>query len=106
MQSHLRTCVRFGIGTGRIAQHYNERISATLNIKRLTNILLAIDTGKQCTISGFGKVYDEFMRTGVVKNYTGCGTIPATCDEEHFDEAPLRIMSFADTFGNMHNNYR
>ena len=39
------------------------------DVKRLTNIMLLIDTGKQCTIAGFGKVFEEFMRNGTVKNF-------------------------------------
>ena len=61
-----------------------------------------IDTGKQCTIAGFGKVFEDFMRKGIVKNFMGCGTVPASFHEEHYDEALLWVMSFAQTFGNMH----
>ena len=68
--------------------------------------MLLIDTGKQCTIAGFGKVFEEFMRNGTVKNFTGCGTVPASFHEEHYDEALLRVMSFAQTFGNMYYDCR
>ena len=98
--------MRYGIGTGRIADHYNARIAAVSNIQRSTNIVLLVDNGKQCTISGFGKLFDKFLKTGNLKDYTGFGTVPATFHEEHFQEAPLRIMTFADTFGNMHYDCR
>ena len=70
----LRNTICHGIATGRIADHLNERILASSLLKRNTNIVIMIDTGKQCTIAGFGKSYEEFMRTG---NFTGCGTKPA-----------------------------
>ena len=71
-------------------------------MKRFTNIMLFLDTGKQCTIAGFGKIFDEFLKSGKVINFTGFGTTPARYEDEHFEEAPLRLMSFSETFGNMH----
>ena len=51
-------------------------------------------------------MYDHFMQTGEVKNFTGIGTVPVKFAEEHFNEAPLRVMTFAQTFGNMHYDCR
>ena len=64
--------------------------------------MLLMDNGKQCTISGLGPMFEEFLRSGEVKHFTGFKCVPAKFHEEHFEEAPLRIMSFADTYGNMH----
>ena len=46
------------------------------------------------------------MRTGEITNFTGCGETPAKFAQEHFNEAALRVMSFAETFGNMHYDCR
>ena len=56
MNSHLRSSVRYGLGTGRIANHYNEHIFAAANCERFANVVILIDNGKQCTISGMGRV--------------------------------------------------
>ena len=50
----------------------------------------------------YGKSFEEFLKSGELKNFSGFQTVPAKYHEEHFEEAPLRIMSFADTYGNMY----
>ena len=64
--------------------------------------MLLLNTGKQCTISGIGQVFEDFLKTGNISNFTGFGTEPAKSHEQHYQEAPLRIMTFAQTYGNMH----
>ena len=46
------------------------------------------------------------MKTGELKDFTGYGSVPAQFAQEHYDEAPLRVMSFAETFGNLHYDCR
>ena len=78
IQSHLRTYIRYGIGTGRIADHYHGRIFAAGNqAKKFPNIVILLGTGVQTIISGFGKVYEKFLETGFLRDYTGFGQIPA-----------------------------
>ena len=101
----LRNTIQNGIATGHIADHLNERILAASLLKCYTNIVLMIDTGKQCTIAGSGKAFDDFKRTGVLKNFTGFGTNPATYSDSHFQEAPLRFMTFAETYDNKKTKY-
>ena len=78
----------------------NQRLSAAGLPERQTNLNIVLDTGKQCTVSGVGEMYEEFLRTGILKYFTGWGTKPAGSEDSHFEEAPLRIMTFADTYGN------
>ena len=104
IQSMLRSTIRNGIATVRLADHLNERLLVAGLPKRETNFNAVIDTGKQCTVSGIGKMYDQFLETGVLKDFTGWGTKPALSQDSHFAEAPLRLMTFADTYGN--NKYK
>ena len=67
---------------------------------RGTNLNIVIDTGKQSTVSGTGKIFEEFKRTGVLKHFTGYGQKPALSQESHYAEALVRLMTFADTYGN------
>ena len=96
----LRTTIRNGISTVRIAQHLNARLLASGLPPRKTNLNVVIDTGKQCTIAGEGESYEEFLRSGIVKFFTGWGEKPALSKDPHYAEAPLRLMNFVDTYGN------
>ena len=107
IQSHLRTCIRYGIGTARIVDHMYMRLFEASNIaKKDTNVVILLDTGGQATVSGVGKVYEHFLKTGLLENFTGYGTWPAKYDDEHFEGAPLRMMTFAESFADMDYNCR
>ena len=101
----LRNAIRKRIETGRLADNLNSRIFESSLLRRLTNICLLIDTGKQCTIAGFGQAFEEFQSTGILSNFTGSGQKPATNKDPHFDEASLHIMTFSDTYDNVCEKY-
>ena len=101
IQSHLRTAIWYGIGTGWLADEWNLRLLPAITYKRDVNIISLIDTGKQCTIAGMGKVFEKFLETGKIKDFTGFGLVPAKYSDEHFSEAPLRVMSFAESYSEM-----
>ena len=103
MHSHLRTAIRYSIATARIADEYNQRISAANDLpKREVNMQFILDTGRQSSLAGFGKMFDNFLETNEMSNFTGYDMIPATTDKEHFDEAPIRKFAFVDTFDDKH----
>ena len=98
----LRTCIRYDIGTTRIADHLYERLFKASEIpKKDTNVVILIDTSGLATVSGVGKVYENFLKTGVLENFTGYGMRPAKFDEPHFEDAPIRMMTFAESFADM-----
>ena len=96
----LRSTICNGIGTICIAEHLNRRLLASGLPPRKTNLNILIDTGKQCTVSGMGEAHDTFKQMGYLQNFTGYGTKPAVSGDSHFSEAPLRLMTFFDTYGN------
>ena len=96
----LHSTIRNGIGTIRIAEHLNARLLASGLPARKTNLNIVIDTGKQCTYLGTGECFESFKRTGLLSEFTGFGQKPAISTEDHYSEAPLRFMTFADTYGN------
>ena len=107
IQSHLRTCIRYGIATGRIADNYNERIAnSTKMVKKMAGIMICIESGSQCTLAGYGPIFDKFMETGKIENFSGFGNIPAHSKQEHFHEAPLRVMTFANTYNDNFKEFR
>ena len=68
-------------------------------------MMVFLDTGKQCTFAGMGPMYDKFLEMGEIEGFTGFGTTPAMSHQGHFNEAPLRIMTFSDTYGNVHDDF-
>ena len=102
IQSHLRTAIQYAVGTGHIADHYHDRLfQATNQIKKLTNIVILLDTGHQTTIAGAGEVFEKFLQTGLLQNFTGYGQRPVKFDDEHFEDLDLRMMTFAEMFADM-----
>ena len=63
--------------------------------------VLVIDTGGQTTISGTGKIFDEFKESGTLKNYTGYGQEPKTFFEKGYKRAGVRYMNFDETYHGM-----
>ena len=76
----------------------------TGNAQKKVNIVILINTGRQCTITGFGPMYDKFLETGEIKDFTGFGKIPATSSNPHFEDASVCLMNFIDSCGNVHYN--
>ena len=62
---------------------------------------MLIDTGSQSTISGSGKIYDAFQRTGIISGYSGGGGTPMKISDPNSDLAPLRKMEFDETYHGM-----
>ena len=100
IQSMLRSTIRNGIGTICLAKHLNARLMALGLPERETNLNIVIDTGIQCTLAGSGKCYEKFKNTGTITSFTGCGQKPALSKDSHYSQAPLRLMTFVDMYGN------
>ena len=96
----LWNTIRNGIGTIWIAEHLNARLVASGLPERKINLSMLPDTGKQCTVSGQGEAHESFIQNGSLRNFTGFGEKPAVSTDPHYAEAPLRLMNFADTYGN------
>ena len=60
--------------------------------------VLLIDTGKQCSLAGYGKIFDAFRRSGKIMHYTGYGNEPKSYYDKNFDTALYRIFKFDQTF--------
>ena len=45
------------------------------------------DSGKQSTLAGFGQMFENFLQTATISNFTGKGQSPATVKQGHFHEA-------------------
>ena len=67
-----------------------------------TGCVVTIDTGQQCTLAGCGEMYDEFKRSGIIKNYTGHEEGPVDFyDRKSFHNAPCYTMKFDTSYYKM-----
>ena len=96
----LRSTIRNGIGTIRIAEHLNARLIASGLPERKTNLNVMVDTGKQCMFAGSGDSFEDFQMTGLLRKFMGFGEKPAVSTDAHYSEAPLHLMNFTDTYDN------
>ena len=97
------TCLREGIAATQIAKVYNDKKGH--NSSNL-GYFMAVDTGGQCTVSGSGQMFENFLATGKLENFTGCGEIPVKFYEENFENVPYCVMKFDQTFDKMPYNCR
>ena len=95
------TSLREGVAATRVADFYNQKMSELGKIFGPTGCVVAVESGGQCTISGSGQIFDNFLLTGKIKHHSGYGREPVKFYEENFDKAPYRLMKFDQTFDNM-----
>ena len=87
--STILTSLHEGIAATRIADFLNVQLKILGQVNRTPGAVMAIDTGEQCTISGVGPIYDNFLRTGKLMSYSGFGTEASTFHDKDFETAPL-----------------
>ena len=92
------TALKEGIAVTRIADFLNDQLKIIGQINGPAGALIAVDTGEQCSISGVGPIYENFLRTGKLMNYSGFGTEASTFHDSDFETAPLRIINYDETF--------
>ena len=66
-----------------------------------TGFVSLIDTGKQCTISGYGEIFDNFLKTYKLEGFTGFGRKPSGFYDADYETAPCRVMNFDQTYHKM-----
>ena len=99
--STLLNPIRDGIAATRIAEFLSDQLRSVGKEIACSSSLLVLDTGEQCTIAGCGPVYDEFIRSGQVKNYSGFGQEATTFYDDNFEAAPLRVINYDEAFYKM-----
>ena len=95
------TSLREGIAATRIADFLNQQLKLLGQINGPAGALIAVDTGEQCSISGVGPIYEHFIQTGKLMNYSGYGTEASTFHDNDFNTASLRIVNYDETFYKM-----
>ena len=90
-----------GIAATRIADFLNDQLKLIGQVNGPAGALIAVDTGQQCSISGVGPIYDNFICTGKLMGYSGYGTEASTFHDSDFETTPLRIINYDQTFYQM-----
>ena len=98
LSSTLLTGLREGLASIRIADYLNQKLEDQGDENVESGTLMILDTGKQCSIAGCGKIFDEFVRSGKVKYFTGYGQKPKTFYVKNFETADCRIFKFDQTY--------
>ena len=86
IETHICTCIRYGYATQRLCEAYNSQVGHNVGKSAFGAF---IDTGRQATVAGDGKMYEDYKKTGVLHGFTGCGLSPTPFKEANSDEAPL-----------------
>ena len=94
------TGIRTSLSAFRVGAEINQRLREMGLPTQNFGGLICIDTGVQCNFAGSGRVYENYKATGKVFGYTGFGSNPVKSNEAGFEDAPVREVSFADTFAN------
>ena len=96
MSSTLLTSLREGLACIRIADFLNAKLNAQDTGD--SGAVIILDTGKQCSIAGCGKMFEEFLRSGQVQGFTGYGQKPKTFYDKNFETADYRLFKFDQTY--------
>ena len=94
----MKTAFQYGIVTKRLCDAYNERVKGFSKVQKDASIVMMLETGEQSTLSGKGVIYNEYLQTGLLQGFTGCGMTPVNFCDPNAQAAPIRKMSFADTY--------
>ena len=95
------TCLREGVAATRVADFYINKMIHSGQKFGPTGCVMAVEVGNQCTVSGSGQMFENFLLSGKIENYSGFGQEPVRFYEENYDKAPFRIMKFDQTFDKM-----
>ena len=96
-KSQLMTALREGVTATRLADYYNDKMNKRLTTGNIT----IIDTGEQTTICGSGEIFNKFLQSGKIENFSGFGQKPVNFYDSNFEVAPFRMITYDQTFRGM-----
>ena len=67
------TSLREGVASTRVADYYDTKLRNMGESFGISECFIAVKVGDQCTISGSGDMFDNFLANGQLKNYLGYG---------------------------------
>ena len=99
--STVLCCIREGLAATRIADFVNEQLKVLGFSTGVTGLVICMDVCGQTMLAGEGQNFQQFLRTGTIKNYSGYGQKPAAFGEANFKNAAVRTIKYDQAFYNM-----
>ena len=92
-----------GINTCQYAEIYQQCTKPTGSVQSAAVDHVSLyDLGGQTTISGSGKIFKDFLESGLLRNFSGYGQKPIIFYKDDFDSASIRLMNLDETYFGMH----
>ena len=101
-ESAIETCIRSGLNAARKIEDYNKRY---LGIGR-PDIVILIDNKRYANVAGSGKVYEDFLKTKEIGQFTGKESPAKLSTEIGYKKGLLQVMEFDDCFKRVHTDPR
>ena len=94
----LLSSLREGLAATRIAEFIRNKLQQHGKNIQPPGAVLMIDTGEQCSVAGTGALFEAFLQSGQLENYTGYGQDPKAFYDKNFETALYRRFNFDQTF--------
>ena len=101
LRSTIMKSLREGVAAARIADFLNDQLKSIGIKNEPAGAIICVHSGTQYSVSGCGKIFDQFIRTANLTKFTGSNDKPATFYEANFETAPIRLVKFDETFHKM-----
>ena len=101
IQSKLLTSLREGLSAIRLSDYLNKIFTSRGENVEDNGCIMLLKTGAQCTVSGMGKIFEQFKESGKIEQYGGPSHQPVTFYDDDFEHAAYRILNFDQTFYKM-----
>ena len=102
IQADIATCVRSGVSAGRLIAKYNQMEENKHLALDPADVVIVIDSKKYSTVAGFGKLYDDFLSTKQLGEFSGKDEEAKKKGDSGYKQSKLRIMLFDESFHRVH----
>ena len=90
--------VRSAFKTVRLIKKFNSFKGYNLEKMKDPSFFLALETGSFTNFAGCGSMYQNFLQTETLGNYSGQNQDPKMPTDTNFSKSKLRILPFDHTF--------
>ena len=97
VESSTKSAVRTAVLCGRCCEEKENLVNGENALQTGALIFLVRGEGST-TVGGHGQIFEKFQQTGQVTGYPGEGTPMATMFDQNYDNAPLKLMRYDQTF--------
>ena len=67
-----------------------------------SHVMIVIDNKRYATVAGIGEMYEEFLRSKQIIDFTGKKSEAKIKDDQMYKHSLLRILKFDETFAKLH----